>query len=617
MKPSKSSFYLDFKELTCTRNLVIIAILYGLLLGLAQIKISEDKVVLKELEITNRLEKLKAEQFNEYVPYSVYGIRLFTMPSPMNFLSIYKVNNGLIAAVDSGTALKIYETKKEYNILPDPSDWLVNFTGMLLVCGYLLVMLLGYETFNDVKELRSFCTIKNYGQVFATRIYSRVIFITAVLIGLALSVYLLAWVNGLSIPGFYFLIYWGLAILVINFPLFLGTVSGALKTRLKRIACFICLFLSVTLLSLFIIVKLVKGFSNNISEPQTEYDKVKILMAFEKSGVQKFDNVRSGDEVNKFMQSYLDNQLVILEDIERKHKQDIVDRVDLFKTLSCLVPSTFFLTTVNELCGNGYDTYFGFYGLTEEMKRGFIKFFFEKEYFSAHVSGKVDSFIKGDENIYLCRSSLPSNLWAGIILTLLYSAGLIALTHYFTYRKIFPVKQKLEDEDDVHTFIRQGEPNTFFTNSELVKAKFYNHFSGKENLNGDIGFIPDGDLDNIEKVPFFYLGPVSCFKHISSTSLHMFFFGEKPDQNMEKWEVLLKYALTNRVVIFDGFMESVDPRRLTDAKKQLHEQEVYGLIITSDYYFALEFVDDPRNLKFKPNDPLGEFLETRLKEKNK
>ncbi|MCX6581479.1 MAG: hypothetical protein NT166_15000 [Candidatus Aminicenantes bacterium] len=617
MKPSKSSFYLDFKELTCTRNLFIIAILYVLLLGLAQIRIIEDKVELKELEITNRLEKLKAEQFNEYVPYSVYGIRLFTMPSPLNFLSIFKIDSGLIAAVDSGTALKIYETKKEYNILPDPSDWLLNFTGMLIIFGYLLVMLLGYEAFNDVKELRSLCTLKNYSQAFATRILSRMIFITVVLICLALSVYFLTWANGLSIPGFYFLIYWGLAILVINFPLFMGTVSGALKSRLKRITCFVCLFLSVTLLSLFIIVKLVKGFSNNISEPQTEFDKVKILMAFERAGINRFGDVRSGEEFNNLVKSYLDNQLLILEDIERKHKQDIVDRVDLFKTLSCLVPSTFFLTTVNELCGNGYDTYFGFYGLTEEMKSGFIKFFFEKEYFTKPVPGKVESFIKGDENIYRCRSSLPSNLWAGIILTLLYSVGLIALTHYFTYKKVFPVKQKLEDEDNVHTFIRQGEPNTFFTNSELVKAKLYNHFSGKEKLKGDIGFIPDGELDSMEKAPFFYLGPVSCFKHISPTNLHLFFFGEKPDENMEKWEVLLKYALTFKVAVFDGFMESVDPRKLTDAKRQLNEQEVYGLVLTSDYYFTLEYVEDPRNLKIQPNDPIGQYLENKLKEKYK
>lgn len=274
MKPSKSSFYLDFKELTCTRNLVIIGIFYILLLGIAQMDIIGIKKEIKEIEIANKLEKLKFEQFDRYKPYAAYGIRFFTMPSPLNFLSGFKIYGGLIANVDHGTKVNIYETRKGINIIPNPASYFLNFTGLLIIFGYLLTMLLGHEAFNDVKELR--------------------------------------------LPG---------------------------------------------------------------------------------------PGMPMGDE-----------------------------------------------------------TFFGFYGLIEQMKRGFIEFFFEKEYFSAHVSGKVESFIKGDENIYRCRSSLPTNLWAGIILTLLYSTGLIALTHYFTYRKIFPVKQKLKNEEDVHTFIRQGAPNTWKTN---------------------------------------------------------------------------------------------------------------------------------------------------------
>jgi len=617
MKPSKSLFYLDFEDLTCARNLIIIAILYLLLLGLCQIQLSESKTELNELDITNKLEKLKVEQFYEYVPYSVYGLRLFTMPSHLKFLSNFKIGSGLIAAVDTGTTLRIYETKKGNNILPDPSDWLLNFTGLLLIFGFLLAMLLGDEAFNDVKELRSLCTLKNYAQAFATRISSRVIFITAVLICLALSVLLLAWANGLTIPGFYFLIYWGLAILVINFAFFLGTVSGSLKTRLKRIITFVCLFLGVTVFSLLVIVKLVKGFSNNISEPQTENDKLQILMVIEKRGADKFNTVRSGEEVYKFMIDSFENDFKIIDSVEDRHKNFLFENIDKYKLLSVFFPTTFFLMATNEISGQGYENYKKFYSFTEDKKRGFIKFYIEKEFGPTHKTGKVEPFIKGDENIYRCRGSLPSNFWAGVLLTLIYIAGLIALTHYFTYKKVFPVKQKLEDEDNVHTFIRQGEPNTFFTSSELVKAKLYNHFSGKEKLKGDIGFIPDGELDSMEKAPFFYLGPVSCFKHISPTSLHLFFFGEKPDKNMEKWEVLLKYALTFKVAVFDGFMESVDPRKLTDAKRQLNEQEVYSLVITSDYYFSLEYVEDPRNLKIQPNDPIGQYLENKLKEKYK
>ncbi len=617
MKPKKTSFYLEFKQLFCIRHLAIIAIFFALLLVIAQIDIIEYKKELKEIDIANKLEKLKVEQFDRYKPYAAYGIRFFTMPSPLNFLSGYKIYGGLIAAVDHGTKLSIYETKKGIKVLPDPSYGFLNFTGLLLIFGSFLAMMLGYTAFNNEMLLRFLFSLKSDARTFWIRLTSRMIFIAAVLICLALSVFLLAWANGLTIPLNYFLIFVGVAILVMNFFLFLGTVSGSLKTRLKRITTFICLFLVVTVFSLLVFVKIVNSISNNISEYQTEYDKLRLLMTFEINGLKRFGNVRSGDELNTFFKGYLNNEVKILEDMESRYKKEISDRVDIYQGLACLCPATFFLTSANELSGNGYDTFFGFYGLTEQMKSAFIKFFFEKEYFTTPVPGKVESFIKGDENIYSCRGSLLKYFWIGIFLTLLYIAVLAVLTYRFNYNKIYPVKKQLENEEDIYTFIRKGEPNLFFTQSELVKAKLYNHFSGKEKLKGDISFVPDGNLTDQEKIDFLYIGPVFSFKHISPTTLHLFFFGEKPEKNMETWEVLLKYALTFQVVIFDGFMETVDPRKLADTKKLLAEQEIYSLVITSDFYFAGEYINEPQNLKFQKNDLIGQYLETKLKGKSK
>ncbi|MCU0286719.1 MAG: hypothetical protein MUF15_09995, partial [Acidobacteria bacterium] len=81
MEPEKSLYYLEFKKLNCRRNQVIILILFAILFFTAQLDINEDKKELKDINLTNKLEKLKVEQFDRYVPYSVYGIRLFTIPS--------------------------------------------------------------------------------------------------------------------------------------------------------------------------------------------------------------------------------------------------------------------------------------------------------------------------------------------------------------------------------------------------------------------------------------------------------------------------------------------------------------------------------------------------------
>jgi hypothetical protein len=72
---------------------------------------------------------------------------------------------------------------------------------------------------------------------------------------------------------------------------------------------------------------------------------------------------------------------------------------------------------------------------------------------------KVESFIKENENIFQCRPSLPENFWSGIFLILFYSAGTFLLTYHLSHKNIFPVNEKLENEEDVYTVIRKGEPN--------------------------------------------------------------------------------------------------------------------------------------------------------------
>jgi len=604
MKPKKTSYYFEFKQMFCLRYVIIIAIFFALLLAIAQMDIIANKKEIKEIEIANKLEKLKVEQFDRYKPYSVYGVRLFSMPSSLNFLSSFKIHSGLIAAVDTGTTLRIYETKKDNNVLPDPSYGFLNFVGLLIIFGSFLAMMLGYPAFNNEMELRFLFSLKSDAGTIRIRLTSRMIFITALLICLALCVFLLAWANGLTIPLNYFLVFWGVAILIMNFFLLLGTVSGSLKTRLKRITTFICLFLVVTIFSLLIIVEVVKGFSNNISEPQTEYDKLQILMVIEKRGITKFDTKRSGEEVYKFMIESFENDFKVIDAVEDRHKNFLFENIDKYGFLSALFPSTFFFMTTNEISGQGYKNYKDFYSFTEVTRREFIKFYIQKEFLEKPVPGKVESFIKGDENIFKCPSSIPVYFWVGISSTLFYIAVLAFLTLLFTYRKIYPVNRKLENEKDIYIRMQKGAPAVFFTKSELARAKIYNHLSGKERIRGEFCFEQDENMDLEKKFDMVFLPDPAALNDIKPRDLHRYLFGEDPENNMETWEVMLKYAQNFRIVIFDDFLKGMEPFKIDEIKKWLNDFEVYSITMTSDYYIARDFINERDQFFHLPDEKI-------------
>lgn len=612
MKPIKSLYYLEFKKLVCLWNLATLFTLIALLLGIAQLGIIELKKELSEIEISNKLEKLHVEQFERYQAYGAYGIKFYMMPSSLSFMSGFKVYSSLIAAVDHGTKLNISETRKGPNILPDPAHGFLNFAGLLLIFGSLLSMLLGDKTFNNEKESRFLCSLKRFDRMFVVLITSRMIFITTALILLTLCAALLARLNGLTIPVPYFLAFFGLAVLVMNFYYFLGIFAGSLKTRIKRVVTFVGLFLALTILPLLVIVNLAKGVSNTISEYQTEYDKLRFYMAIERNGIKRFGNTRSGEEINQFIRGFIANELKIIEDMEGKYKKELHDKVGMFQDLSCFFPALFYLSSANEISGGGYKSYFDFYGFIEKMKNGFIKFFFDKEYFSKVESGKVESFIKGDNNIFYCRPGLPPKFLFGIILTLLYTAILGFFTYRNIKRRVFPIHEKIDNEDDFYVEIARGNNNILFTDSELLKAKLYNHLSGKETLKGEIAIIPGLDSETGSAVEFTYIPGPEAFANISPTVLHCFLFGVEPERNMDTWDILLKFLLTQKIVILDQFIKGTEPKRVKELTVWLSQKQLYCLIITNDYYMAKELVKDKHQLFIEKNDPTGKMLKEQV-----
>jgi hypothetical protein len=103
------------------------------------------------------------------------------------------------------------------------------------------------------------------------------------------------------------------------------------------------------------------------------------------------------------------------EDIELANIRDIMKIISLENNISLAFPSTFYLLIQNEISARSYRSYIDFLRYILDLREDFLKFYLDKKYFSK--AWRVESFIKGDENIFRAESRLPENFWAGVGIT--------------------------------------------------------------------------------------------------------------------------------------------------------------------------------------------------------
>lgn len=618
MTEKKSIFYLEYKSFFIKRKLFILLPVFILLLAMMQTEIIENKSQRQEIKIANKLENSRAKQFDGYTPYSVYGVTVYGMPAPMNFLSTFKMYSALTAAVDVGIKLIIYQSKKGNNTIPDPAAGYLNFSGLLYLLGSLLVCIYGFGTFDNEKKLKYLCSVRGFKKVLILRPLSRMTLASMTVIILLASAVVLAAVNRIDLIDRRYLAFVFQVLLLMNLFFLTGAAAGSLKHKKIGVPFLAGIFILVNFLAPWIAAKAVKDISPGISEHQTTFDQLKILMAFEKKGINNFADIRSGDGVNEFMKSYLEHDLKILEDIENKHRQAIVERIQKYRDWCLIFPATFYLTSVNEMAGSGFDNYISFYDFAVKTKRQFIEFFFDKEYFSGSEPGKVESFVKGDGNIHYSRGRLPGNFLWGIGLMFIYMVVMTVIAYVNVFKKVYPVKRKLPCEDDLFIHLEKGQKNLLFTGFELLKSKVYNHFSGKEKLKSDISLFTAGpDKDVAEgTIDFVYLVDPGVID-IDTGVLDGFLFGEKKDRNQDKWQVMFRHALGRELIVMDGFLAGLKPDEIDDIMLQIKEKDVYFLLISDDFYFTRALCDNPRHIAYLKSDPTAAPLVRERSEEEK
>jgi hypothetical protein len=241
-------------------------------------------------------------------------------------------------------------------------------------------------------------------------------------------------------------IYLGVLSLMLFFFFILGTITGLMKSRFAGFV--------MVVISWFVLVFLVPGVvnavisrkaDNIVSNYHLELEKLKKIMDFEKRALAEVGpskNWRNNPNASReFMESFWNKDFKELQAFEKRLENEMVGNIRRFQILSFFSPSTFFLSIGDEISSKGYENFILFFDYIQKLKEKFVRFYLDKKYHSnSSPSGntptniRIESFIKGHENLFYAKSRLPKDFFRGLGLTLGYITMLLVIS-YFRFKK--------------------------------------------------------------------------------------------------------------------------------------------------------------------------------------
>jgi hypothetical protein len=508
MHTFRAIFGLEARRFFCRRNGIIFVAFLTLLLLFLLDGIVTYKTEIEDMKLFQETERNKVEHFVHYTQYGAYGIRLKFVPSPMSVLfSNSSVYRDLISNVDSGERLRIYNSFKGRNLFTEKSGNYMDYSGILLLIGAFLALLYGFETFYYRKYQKHLACFIPFKRLFAYVVITRIMLLSLLFLSLSSASLLFLEINGIGVFGIHFLCFAFVTILVMIFFLSIGMVAGTMTKRSMGIILLgIAFFTSIYLIPLTV-NKIANLKSNNIkSNYQLELEKLKLLMAFEQNFKEQVGIFNSGEvapqKVKQLITDTLKKEYKKFGKYENNMRLEMKRYAGAFQSLSVLFPTSFFQSSNNELSSQGYSNFIDFYSFNQKRKNQFIKYYVDKKFYNK--LDKVQSFIKGDENLFHANSRLPEKLPLGIFITIAYILGLTWFSYLRLDNLIFPRPRGELDFRNIELDVRSGEDNAIKTDNCIIE-QFFNFFSGRTNeFNGVITINSDSVCDNV-KLNFVYL----------------------------------------------------------------------------------------------------------------
>lgn len=419
----------------------------------------ENTKVFQETE--NRLLK----SYMNYTQYGTFGTRYMFIPSPFSILYHNSIYDGLLSTINTGWELSIDKTLKGKYFFVKLSPF-NDFFGLVLLCAAVFGVLYGYDTPGKKAYLRfisgySQTSGKGTGKLFFALAFTRIVM--AMLVFLLLLLVSLLWlgldhINLLQLPVIFLIL---LIFSVMVFFFFVGFLLGTLKTRAARSICLGAFYVASFIL-FPVMLNIYTGM--DVSEMESlfkfEMKNLELVMHIEKRLVTKFGLYKSGTvvtpELKAKIKESLNKEFKELFAREGRLRDRILQKVRHRHGASCLYPVLFFNTAVRELSSCGELSVIDFYSYCLQRKKEFLAFYVEKKFMRESRPGHVESFVKGDENLFYAGEQLPYAFWWGMASTLLY-IFITAAAAYFRFNRLVNPCAGEKSAGEVNININQGE----------------------------------------------------------------------------------------------------------------------------------------------------------------
>lgn len=431
--------------------------------------LSQYKHILEENNNFLEFEKEKYKQFLYPSYYGSYGLRLRYEPSPfMAFFDSGPVGD-MTAYIDGSERMRIYQSligQGAFNMLKSA---FMTFSGFMMLFGSGLILLYGFSGSKDhdwLKFLEEFAGSR--WKLFLYQLISRTVILLLYCLVIALLSIIIFIIAGVSVNIGWILTYTrGLFLMWFCF-LFGGLIAGTFKSRLwGGIVIGITWFL-LTFVATLIIYHMTYKKAGSIKSPfKMETVKLKLFQGYEKGSLEEgglFDKSKYGDENEaRMFMNFWNGDFKKLMGKEEEMLTEMAERISFHQSASALFPSTFFLSSSNEMSSLGFSGVVEFNVYTQEKKKEFIWFIADIYILSNKVNEwkELAPFPKGNENIYKGQIRLPGNYNFGMAITFIWLIALFGL-YWFMFNRMLDHEQDTPREINLDE-LEENKTNIIFT----------------------------------------------------------------------------------------------------------------------------------------------------------
>jgi len=606
MKTFRQVFIIEAKRLFIRRNLLLILAFIILLVFFIRDGISNYESILENKKVFQKIEETKVKQYILYTQYGASGITLLYIPSPFSVLFYDSVFDGLFSNVNTSKRLDINKSFKGSNFFIEKSGYM-SFLGLILIFGVLFGLIYGNDTTKNKDYLKFLSSISSPKKIFFATFISRIFhlnFAFMVLVGVSILYILMNNINLFYVPLIFVIL--GI-ILVISFFFALGCNIGKLKRKSFRII----VMAAVYFLSVFFVPHLVDKVSqvNAVDiDPLYNYELVnlKLIMSLERRLIDKFGIYKSGNiaskEIISAVKDTLNNEHKKIRERENRMKSQISNKIKKRQIISSFFPTLFYISEIREICTPDGLNFIDFYSFSQKRKKQFIDFYVDKKFLSKSKPGHVESFIKGDENIYYAKNH-TGIFWPGIIVTLFY-VFLLFLLNYKIHNKRFKTIEYKKPEIE----FKEGQDSVFvLCKDRKLKDEIFRYYEQQDAICLDKINTTDFQFDgiNVEYMFNYFCRISGVDKEIAGENLALLGITDLKRESHDHETILkiyaaIKIAADREFIVLNDFLKRESRKLEENVFELLTASEKRGkkiIYLSTEMYYTKMSLDEKINVE--------------------